>query len=87
MKREYLAMYFHEEDIRNESLEKGKEIGRFEGEMCAKKESLFKLLDKLGDLSDTVINKIEVEEDIAVLDNWFEFAIEASSIKEFLEKM
>ena len=79
MKREYLAMYFHEEDIREESLEKG--------EIKAKKEYILTILNKKGEVSDSVKTKIESEEDISVLDKWFEFAVEAGSIDEFVEKM
>ena len=79
MKREYLAMYFHEEDIREQSLA--------QGELKATKEHILTILNKLGDLSESIKTKIEAEEDISVLDNWFELALEVSSVDEFVEKM
>lgn len=79
MKREYLAMYFHEEDVREEALK----IGKAEG----KAESIIDLLEELDNLSDELKNRIYSEKDLNILSCWLKIAANTSSIEEFIDKI
>ncbi|MBR1700894.1 MAG: hypothetical protein IJ716_02960 [Lachnospiraceae bacterium] len=51
------------------------------------KDLLVRLLGRLGQIPEDLQYKIDAQNDIAVLKNWFQIGLEVTSIKEFLEKI
>lgn len=82
-RREFMYLYVHDEDIRRESLEKGKEEGRIE----MKKYDILELLEELGIIPEQLRKRIDEQSDIEVLKQWHKLAAKVSTIEEFEEKI
>lgn len=66
-----------------EMLSEERAVGRNEGKQEMQKETIVRLLGKLGSLSDSLRKQIEEEADSEVLDSLYEKAIEAESLEQF----
>ena len=61
--------------------------GREQGIEQGRKEAILDLLSDLGEVDKTLKNKIEIQNDIAILKQWNKAAAKSDSIEEFLEKI
>lgn len=66
-----------------EMLSEERAVGRNEGKQEMQKETIVRLLGKLGSLSDSLRKQIEEEADSEVLDSLYEKAMEAESLEQF----
>lgn len=66
-----------------EMLSEERAVGRNEGKQEMQKETIVRLLGKLGSLSDSLRKQIEEEADSEVLDSVYEKAMEAESLEQF----
>lgn len=66
-----------------EMLSEERAVGRNEGKQEMQKETIVRLLGKLGSLSDSLRKRIEEEADSEVLDSLYEKAMEAESLEQF----
>lgn len=66
-----------------EMLSEERAVGRNEGKQEMQKETIVRLLSKLGSLSDSLRKQIEEEADSEVLDSLYEKAMEAESLEQF----
>ncbi|MBS6520531.1 MAG: Rpn family recombination-promoting nuclease/putative transposase [Clostridiales bacterium] len=66
-----------------EMLSEERAVGRNEGKQEMHKETIVRLLGKLGSLSDSLRKQIEEEADSEVLDSLYEKAMEAESLEQF----
>lgn len=66
-----------------ETLSEERAVGRNEGKQEMQKETIVRLLGKLGSLSDSLRKQIEEEADSEVLDSLYEKAMEAESLEQF----
>jgi len=73
----------YEEFIKDESFEEGRENGLAEG----KRTSLLRVLSRMGDVPKKLESVINEENDIAVLDSWFEAALDSKNLEGFSEKI
>ena len=73
--------------IRKEEYEDGKAEGRTEGRVSGIAESIIKLLEDLGEISEELQTRIMAEKDLQVLSKWLKLAARVDSIDVFREKM
>lgn len=66
-----------------EMLSEERAVGRNEGKQEMQKETIVRLLGKLGSVSDSLRKQIEEEADSEVLDSLYEKAMEAESLEQF----
>lgn len=66
-----------------EMLSEERAVGRNEGKQEMQKETIVRLLGKLGSVSDSLRKQIEEEADSEVLDSVYEKAMEAESLEQF----
>lgn len=66
---------------------RGIEQGIEQGIERTTKDLLVRLLERLGQLPEDLRYKIDAQNDVTVLRNWFQIGLEVTSIKEFLEKI
>lgn len=71
----------------HEMLKEERDEGRVEGKIEGKVESILELLEDLGDVSEELRDKIEEQEDLAILKVWHKLAAKAESIEQFMEQM
>lgn len=75
------------EDMMKDSREKGRLEGRAsgiqEGECHTLVNCIIELLNKFGNIPDTLLNRIQTEKNIEVLSRWFTLAVKADSIEVF----
>lgn len=64
-----------------------RDAGREEGLLLGKIESIFELLEELGEISDEVREKIMTETNLEVLSKWHKLAAKAKSMEQFLKEM
>ena len=86
-RREFMYLYVHDEDVRRESLEKGKEEGKIEGRIEMKKYDIFELLEELGMIPEQLRKRVDEQSDIEVLKQWHKLSAKVSTIEEFEEKI
>lgn len=77
-----MTLYLHEEDIRRQSMEKGRAEGRAEG----KAEDILELLGEFGDVSDKLKEKILNQTDLEILSKWLRIVFKADSVEDFIKK-
>ena len=73
--------------IRKEEYEDGKAEGRTEGRVSGIAESIIKLLEDLGEISEELQTRIMAEKDLQVLSKWLKLAARADSIDVFRARM
>ena len=73
--------------IRKEEYEDGKAEGRTEGRVSGIAESIIKLLEDLGEISEELQTRIMAEKDLQVLSKWLKLAVRVDSIDAFRERM
>ena len=73
--------------IRKEEYEDGKAEGRTEGRISGIAESIIKLLEDLGKVSEELQTRIMTEKDLQVLSKWLKLAARVDSIDVFRERM
>lgn len=71
VRREFMALYLHDEDIRREGISQGV------------RESIYELLQDLGEVPEDVKECIEKEKQTEVLNRWLKLAAKSESIDEF----
>lgn len=73
-----MTLYLHEEDIRRQSLEKGRAEG--------KAEDILELLGEFGDVSDKLKEKILSQTDLEILSKWLRIVFKSDSVEDFIKK-
>ena len=73
--------------IRKEEYEDGKAVGKAEGRISGMAESIIKLLEDHGKISEDLQTKIMAEKDLQVLSKWLKLAARVDSIDVFRERM
>lgn len=63
------------------------DMGIAKGELNARINSIFELLEECGELSESFRNEILAQTDMDILKKWFKLAAKVSSIDEFTQKM
>ena len=75
VRREFMALYLHDEDIRRDSLEQGK--------IEAKQDDILELLEDEGKITRELKEKIRKQSDFEILSKWLKLAARSTSIEEF----
>lgn len=65
----------------------GRIEGRLEGRLEAKRQCVIELLELNGTVSEELRARVEAEEDMEKLTNWYKFAAKSDTIEEFLERI
>lgn len=84
--RNMLNTQFNWDDAKDAWYEEGVEDGRIEGKAEGKAEAILQILGMYGEVPKAVREKIVKEQNLAILERWLKTAIEAGSIKEFIER-
>ena len=86
-KREKLIRKEEYEDGKAEGRAEGRTEGRTEGRLSGIAESIIKLLEDQGKISEELQTRIMAEKDLQVLSKWLKLAARVDSIDVFREKM
>ena len=73
--------------IRKEEYEDGKAVGKAEGRISGMAESIIKLLEDQGKISEELQTRIMAEKDLQVLSKWLKLAARVDSIDVFQARM
>ena len=74
-------------EIADKIRQEGHEVGKAEGLIEGKIESILELLEELGNIPKQLIRRISEETNSEVLSKWHKYAAKASSFAEFEAKM
>ena len=85
--REMGARYMTWHEMLEEERDEGRMEGREEGRIEARIDSILELLEDLGEIPEELRDKIEEQEDLAILKVWHKLAAKAESIEQFIEQM
>ena len=86
-KREKLIRKEEYEDGKAEGRAEGRTEGRTEGRLSGIAESIIKLLENQGKISEELQTRIMAEKDLQVLSKWLKLAARVDSIDVFRERM
>ena len=86
-KREKLIRKEEYEDGKAEGRAEGRTEGRTEGRLSGIAESIIKLLEDQGKISEELQTRIMAEKDLQVLSKWLKLAVRVDSIDVFRERM
>ena len=86
-KREKLIRKEEYEDGKAAGIAEGRSEGRSEGRISGVAESIIKLLEDHGKISEDLQTKIMAEKDLQVLSKWLKLAARVDSIDVFRERM
>lgn len=82
----FLTEYDEDAHLRNTYAE-GCEEGREEGSIIKSKEVILKILKRKGTITEECRKTVLDQMDSKTLDEWFEKALDAASVEEFIEQI
>ncbi|EGG82246.2 hypothetical protein HMPREF9477_01255 [Lachnospiraceae bacterium 2_1_46FAA] len=85
--REMEEKYMLFEELLKEERETGRKEGLQEGESIGMINSLTMLLKNFGEVPESLQKRISEEKNLETLNLWFQLAIQADSLEEFISKM